>query len=383
MTPSTARTETELVMLLVASDHDALTKWINEPCSPQTEEIHRDKIPESVISLPSTRQATPESIHVDTQCTKDLIIQAVRTIYGLSTHRDDELEARAASSYDQWSGGSTWKLTRKKKQVGRRGAAITVMNRIQEGAAYCVDNRSCMRGVGRITLEEDEYGLLLMRERESITIRQRELQRRRIHMKYTKSSIAKIDNMKGTPDLATFFKDLVDTRLMIDNKLRELQVEFPVQSRSLPDATLETAINHLVELVSTKVLNKATPESGDIVVINSSMELSCEIFNRLRPGECWAKKIAQHHREAKDDFGEACPLVYFCLINHGNKHFTLLEINERKQVICYYDSMADSDTILGVKESRLAGLVKGEFKNLKFSYIKVVSAFLCLLWRNK
>jgi hypothetical protein len=48
---------------------------------------------------------------------------------------------------------------------------------------------------------------------------------------------------------------------------------------------LDTAINHLVELVSTKVLNKATPESGDTVVINRSVELSCEIFNRLRPGE--------------------------------------------------------------------------------------------------
>jgi hypothetical protein len=73
---------------MAASDHGALTKWIDEPCSPQTKEIHRDKIPESVVSLPPTRQATPESINVDTQCTKDLIIQAVRTIHGLSTHRD-------------------------------------------------------------------------------------------------------------------------------------------------------------------------------------------------------------------------------------------------------------------------------------------------------
>jgi hypothetical protein len=51
---------------MVTSDHDALTKWIDEPCSPQTEEIHRDKIPESVISLPPTRQATPELINIDT-----------------------------------------------------------------------------------------------------------------------------------------------------------------------------------------------------------------------------------------------------------------------------------------------------------------------------
>jgi hypothetical protein len=104
-----------------------------------------------------------------------------------------------------------------------------------------------------------------------------------------------------------------------------------------------------------------------------------QIWLIKRPLASWAKKIAQHRQEAKDDFGEACPLVYFCPINHGNKHFTLLEINERKQVICYYDLIADSNTILGVKESRLAGLVRGEFKNLRYSYIKVVSAFLYLL----
>ncbi|KAL2782867.1 hypothetical protein BJX66DRAFT_319638, partial [Aspergillus keveii] len=444
-----------------SNDHDALIKWINKPCSPQTEEIHRDKIPESVVSLPPTHQATPESININTQCTKDLIIQAVRTIHGLSTHRDstpnnlhqrilqslqgDEPKARAASSYDQWSDGSTWKRVleigasqqdkvehakgitqiKKKKQVGRRGAAITRIHmQLSRG------QKLCTQIVGKLGL-----GILFDQK----------------IWKYTKSSIANINNIvkriledeehkklldilelqlkllieNGTPDLAAFFENLVDSRLVIDNELRELQVEFPLGSRSLLDATLDTAIDHLVELVSTKVLNKATPESGDTVAINSSIELSCEIFNRLRPGKwldswtimalmqisdrpayvkydlsipldepgsdgqirqikrplaSWAKKITQHRREAKDDFGEACPLVYFCPINHRNKHFTLLEINERKQVICHYDSMADSDTILGVKESRLAGLVRGEFKNLKYSYIEVVSAFLYLLW---
>jgi hypothetical protein len=76
--------------------------------------------------------------------------------------------------------------TKKKKQVGRQGAAITVINRIQEGAAHYADNGSWMRGVGRIILEEDECGLLLMRGRESITARQRELQRRRIHMQLSR-----------------------------------------------------------------------------------------------------------------------------------------------------------------------------------------------------
>jgi hypothetical protein len=42
---------------------------------------------------------------------------------------------------------------------------------------------------------------------------------------------------------------------------------------------LDTVINHLVELISIKVLNKATPESGNIVIINSSIELPYKIFN--------------------------------------------------------------------------------------------------------
>jgi hypothetical protein len=76
--------------------------------------------------------------------------------------------------------------TRKKKQVGRRGAAIAVMNRIQEGPVHSEDNGSWMRGVGRIIVEEDECGLSSMSGRESITARQRELQRRRIHMQLSR-----------------------------------------------------------------------------------------------------------------------------------------------------------------------------------------------------
>jgi hypothetical protein len=102
-----------------------------------------------------------------------------------------------------------------------------------------------------------------------------------------------------------------------------------------------------------------------------------------RPLAGCVKKIAEHRREAKEAFGKACPLVYFCPINHGNKHFTLLEINERKRVICHYDPMADPDTILGVKESRLATLVKKEFKSFKFSYSEVVSTFLYSIWCNE
>ncbi|KAL4869118.1 hypothetical protein BDV12DRAFT_196550 [Aspergillus spectabilis] len=512
----------------VKSEPDALTRWIKEPYSPRTEEISRDKIPGSLVSLTSPQQATPESFALEgqsIQSIRDLIIQAVQTIYGLSTHRDNiprDLhkrilqslrgtcpEAIAASPCTQWSDGSIWKRvleigtsrqnevtilnmleymgawqwynsqvelaeqktqTKKNKQVQRRGAAIHVLDRIQKESMRATEMGSWISGVGKVTLEQDESGFLSTSRHDSITTRQKNLQRRHIRMqlsrgklstqlveglglgilfdrniwKYTKMSKARIDTMikwiqedsehmqlleiltpqleclveDGSPDLEVFYKDLKITKLVTEDELRQLQIDFPLKSRSLPDGTLNAAIDHLVERVSTKVFNKAVPESGDTVAINGSMELSCEIFKRLHPGNwldswtimalmqisdrpafvkydlsiplddtgsdsqirpikrplaCWAKKIAQHRREAKKIFGDALSLVYFCPINHKNKHFTLLEVNEREKAIRHYDSMADSDTILGVKATRLAKLVKEEFGTLKFSYSEMKS----------
>lgn len=38
-------------------------------------------------------------------------------------------------------------------------------------------------------------------------------------------------------------------------------------------------------------------------------------------------------------------LVYFCPLNHKTTQFSLLEINEREEVICHYNSMADQGII--------------------------------------
>jgi hypothetical protein len=69
-------------------------------------------------------------------------------------------------------------------------------------------------------------------------------------------------------------------------------------------------------------------------------------------------------------------LVYFCPLNH-NKHFTLLEINEREKAIRHYDSMADPAVIKGEKTTRISTLVEKEFGGLNFSYSEAVSIRLC------
>jgi hypothetical protein len=174
----------------------------------------------------------------------------------------------------------------------------------------------------------------------------------------------------------------------------------------------------LIEGVKTRVLDKPKFDRDDMIAVNESLELPCEIFERLRPGKWldswtimalmqlpdkpafvkhdlsipldeirsnkktrpierplrgWAKKIAKYRREAKDTFGDAVPLVYFCPINHRNKHFTLLEINERERVIRHYDSMAKPDIIHGGMETRVSRLVHEEFGGLKFTFQEAVS----------
>jgi hypothetical protein len=130
--------------------------------------------------------------------------------------------------------------------------------------------------------------------------------------------------------------------------------------------------------------------------VNNNVELSCGIFNRLRgdkwfddelimaimdisdkpffvrhrqsvpldevgrtrkiqpyerPLATWARKIAEFRQQARDKFGDSIRLVYFCPLNHRNDHFTLLEINEREEVIRHYDSMADRSTIHDTSKS--------------------------------
>ena len=48
-------------------------------------------------------------------------------------------------------------------------------------------------------------------------------------------------------------------------------------------------------------------------------------------------------------------MVYFCPLNHKNNHFTLLEINDRDEVIRYYDSMSTQNAIDGSRRTTRVG----------------------------
>lgn len=161
------------------------------------------------------------------------------------------------------------------------------------------------------------------------------------------------------------------------------------------------------------MLDQTTFGRDDTISINEGIEIPCSIFDRLRPRRWldswtinalmqlsdkpayvrhglsvpldenrgdnnfqpikqplrrWAIEMAKFRKEAKKPSRDAVPLVFFCPINHKGQHFSLLEINERKQVIRHYDSMSETTTAL-----RMSRLVEEQFGDLEFSYEEMVS----------
>jgi hypothetical protein len=228
---------------------------------------------------------------------------------------------------------------------------------------------------------------------------------------------------EGHPDLHSFYDSLKEEKLVSGEEVQELCATFPLDAVStygrrecheliqtfssqdaMPQGTLNAAVDGLVEEVSSRVLGKRKLEDDDSVAVNNGVELSCNIFRRLRQGEWfdawtimaamqisdkplfvrygysvpldelgrngrmkpvkrplagWARKMIKLHNEAKEMFGDATRLVYFCPLNHKNVHFTLLEINEQEEVIRHYDPMADKGVIDGtMKLTRVGRLVK-------------------------
>jgi hypothetical protein len=168
-------------------------------------------------------------------------------------------------------------------------------------------------------------------------------------------------------------------------------------------------VNQLVEAVSTQVLGKHTLEDNDSVVVNDGPELPCNIFDKLRKGQrfdawtimaamqisdkpsfvrygysvpldeigknrrmraiaaplaAWSRKVDDFRREAGTRPEDATRLVYFCPLNHKNNHFTLLEINEQKEMIRHYDSRASP------------GIIKQDSKPTRVERLVQVGSFL-------
>jgi hypothetical protein len=171
----------------------------------------------------------------------------------------------------------------------------------------------------------------------------------------------------------------------------------------MPKGALKAAVDQLTKEVSTRVLGKrklSEFKDCDSVALGNEVEFCCEIFDRLHQGKWfnswlimaamqisdrpsfvrygksvpldelgrnnrmksikrplagWAREI----RDAKDVYGDAGALVRFRPLNHNDKHFSLLEFNEREKKIRHYDSMANKDVIEGTgKPTRVGRLVQ-------------------------
>ena len=211
--------------------------------SPQTEEIHRGKIPrslESVSTSPSVPMSSPSS---EVTSLRDTILEAVRTIHGLSkyqhgvprevhsrilqTLKEDHKETVSGPNWNDWSDGSMWMRvleagesenqrvtifnmldymgawewydrqvelsqttvrTKKNKPVGRRGAAIHVLNKLQGQQTNTELPGKSIRGVGRLTLREegDEPAISSKSCDSSVVERARDLQRKRISIQLSR-----------------------------------------------------------------------------------------------------------------------------------------------------------------------------------------------------
>ncbi|KAH8431011.1 uncharacterized protein LDX57_008672 [Aspergillus melleus] len=216
---------------------------------------------------------------------------------------------------------------------------------------------------------------------------------------------------KGFPDLDKFYTDLQEEDLLADNELEELQSTFFMQHGNLLHNKVSTAVDNLIKRIRSSILAGSKP-GYDGFTVSGSVELSCDVFQRFHPGKWldawailaamhisdkpanvtynmsipldedknnqvqqiekplsrWAKKIEKH----KQTLGPA-PLVHFCPINHRKNHFTLLELNEKEEIIRHYDSMAKPDPAKAIKETRLSKLVQEEFGSLGFSFLEAVS----------
>ncbi|KAE8358565.1 hypothetical protein BDV27DRAFT_163459 [Aspergillus caelatus] len=351
--------------------------------SPQTEEIQRKAILTSLESITSTGQSTRMRLFPNRRSIIDLTIKATRTICHLSKHKDgvpSDVHKRVLQSLQQaqlgvsaecthqnhWSDGSMWVqvlemgesrkdrgtiqnmleyigawewyntqlelakktvTTKKNKPVKQRGAAMHVMDQIQ--------NR-WIGGVGIVTLQEGNSHYLSGSDPASISAEEKHLQRNRISMQlnrgklcsklvkelglgilfdeniwaYVKSGMEEVDNiikaiqadaghMKllqilapqlehlvkiGLPDLHIFYKDLKEAKLLSESELRQLEGRFALEGDPLPDSQLEAEIDRLIRDVNIKVLDQTTFGRNDTIAINNGMEIPCDIFDRLRPG---------------------------------------------------------------------------------------------------
>lgn len=171
----------------------------------------------------------------------------------------------------------------------------------------------------------------------------------------------------------------------------------------MPHAVLDSAVDEFMHDMSVLVLQNEKVAHDDCITIDGVLEFPCDIFNRFRPGQwfdawtldalmmiCdkptnvhyghsvpldqsvknkkrkmtkvlrplapWRRQIESHRREAQAQ-GRVHDSTYLCPLNHGNTHFSALEINEREMKIFHYDSLASPDVITGTSNTTRAGSI--------------------------
>uniref|UniRef100_A0A093UXU9 Carboxyl-terminal PDZ ligand of neuronal nitric oxide synthase protein n=1 Tax=Talaromyces marneffei PM1 TaxID=1077442 RepID=A0A093UXU9_TALMA len=216
-------------------------------------------------------------------------------------------------------------LTKQKKPVDEKGAAMHVLGRIanEPSKRKAITNQFSRGKKVRLLVKELGLGILF-----SPNI-----------WKYTKKKEPEIDqllqNFKADPQWRAMFQILTP------------QVERLVHSGSTdPEAFLK---------------------------------LPADIFYALRPGQwldCWiikaAMQIADRPTGVKAE--GTTPLIFYSPIHHTNSHFTLLEIDDGEKVIRHYDLLAEPTTINSMKKTRIATLVEDEFGHLGYQYIEMPTA---------
>lgn len=222
--------------------------------STPAEEVDTSKIPVSIENAVSLSQRATDPSLAETASLMDMILEAVRIIYQFSkyphvvpravhsrilrTLGKSDPESIVASNLNQWSDGSMWIQvlemgasenqrmtilnmleymgtwewydkqielslttirTKKNKPVGRRGAAIHVLNEMQHLPTDTERPGTCLRGVGRIDLPDKGNSMhhLSSSRSDSIAEQDKRLQRKRISLQLSRGQKLSTKLVKG------------------------------------------------------------------------------------------------------------------------------------------------------------------------------------------
>jgi hypothetical protein len=159
----------------------------------------------------------------------------------------------------------------------------------------------------------------------------------------------------------------------------------------IPAGTLDNAVDSLIDNIRRQIFdNKPKLDAEDTVQVDGRAEVSYTSLQKLRQGEWWDNWILMAGIQMSDKpffvtYGQCIPLgqpeasgrgnkkvkqvytpfarwretiesnplhglgllVHLLPLNLENRHFTLLEVNEKQRRICHYDSNAPPQLISG------------------------------------